>query len=546
MYKISISNKGIETVIHYPSADTSMPKILNQRLNKKRGQAGSLSFSILPNNVGYNILTRMATLVTVTDIRDNKEIFSGRIYSVKSSMDSGGLFKKEIVCEGEMNYLHDTVVHSTIYEDKTPLDMITTFLNAHNSSVEEYKKIYVGNINVDDWLFFTANLETTLDAIIKYVYNEELGYLQLRKVNGIKYLDYIKTTTDKIVNIELTKNMMDLIENDDKDFGTRIVPVGANNLTIENVNGGLNYLEDARAVSEFGIIYKTVEFKDIETDIELKSQCLSQLSSYTTVKKSLEVGALDLATLANTSIDMLDENTSVHMINSVMNIDETWKVIEYDVDLTEVWQPKLTLSNKAITLSGTLNSLLGGMVRNDGDYNGIQIGDSFGLRIKNDLVKILLNAKEGISIENGVKKVFYLDLNGKLIAVDITAENMTANRGTFNDILTNNMIATLMKTSNTSNYMILYDQYIEFYHQSQLRMTVGFDGVNNLPSIKLYGENGVDVSGTISAGSHMASLGGNWTIENDSSLNVYGATNLAAKQELNELWINCINTFVIK
>ncbi|MCB2300660.1 phage tail protein [Clostridium tagluense] len=546
MYKISIFNKGVETVINYPSADTSMPKILNQKLNKKRGQAGSLSFSILTNNAGYNLVTRIATLITVIDVRDNKEVFSGRIYSIKSSMDNSGLFKKEIVCEGEMNYLHDTVVHSIIYEDKTPLDMITTFLNAHNSSVEEYKKIYVGNINVDDWLFFTANLETTLDAIIKYVYNEELGYLQLRKVNGIKYLDYIKTTTDKIVNIELTKNMMDLIENDDKDFGTRIVPVGANNLTIENVNAGLNYLEDTRAVSEFGIIYKTVEFKDIETDIELKSQCLSQLSSYTTVKKSLEVGALDLATLANTSADMIDENTSVHMINSVMGVDETWKVVEYDVDLTEAWQPKLTLSNKAITLSGTLNSLLGGMVRNDGDYNGVQVGDSFGLRIKSDLVKILLNAKEGISISNNEKKVFYVNTEGNLIANNIVANDMKANRGVFNDIVTNNMIAKLMKTSSTTNYMILYDQYIEFYHQSQLRMSVGFDGVNNLPAIKLYGENGVEVAGTISAGSHMSSLGGNWTIENDSSLSVYGTTNLATKQELNELWINCMNTFVIK
>lgn len=501
MYKIRLWNKGIETIINYPSADATS-KVLNPKLNKKRGQAGSLSFTILTNNIGYNLITRMATLVTVTDIRDNKEVFNGRVYALKSGMDSNGLFKKDIVCEGEMNYLHDTVVDSVIYEDKTPIEMITTFLNAHNNSVEEYKKIYLGNVDVADWIFCTTNLETTLDAIIKFVYKEELGYLQLRKVNNIKYLDYVKNTTDKIINVELTKNMMDLIQNDDKDFGTRIVPVGANGLTIENVNGGLNYLEDTQAVTNCGIIYKTVEFKNIETDTELKAQCMGQISNYTTPKKSLEVGAIDLATLSNTSVDMIDENTSVHMVNSVMQINETWKVVEYDVDLNEVWQPRLTLSNKAISLTGTLNSMLGGMVRDDGDYNGVQVGHSFGLRIKNDLVKILLNAKEGISIENGNKKIFYVDTNGVLRAVD----------GIFDNITANNMIANLMRTSNTSSYIIMHDQYIEFYKNSEKIMQMGFDPLNNLPSVKFFNDNtgvqgngiGLYGSGQLSALGEMA------------------------------------------
>jgi len=510
MYKISIFNKNIETVIHYPDTNKETPKILTKHMNKKRGQAGSLTFTIYPNNPGYNLLTRMATLVVITDIRDNKEVFSGRVFTNKNSMDNAGLFKKEIICEGELNYLHDTVVDSAIYEDKTPVQLLQVFLDAHNSKVEDYKKIFLGKVDVDDWLFCTTNLETTLNAITKFIYNVELGYLQLRKVNGIKYLDYLKATTDKVVDIVLTQNMLDLIQTDDADFGTRIVPLGANSMTIENVNSGLNYLENAESVAQYGIIYKTVEFKDITDDAELKNQCLLQLDSYTKPKKSLVVSTLDLATLSNTSENMIDENTSVHMVNQVMGIDETWKSIEYDVDLSTLWSPKLTLSNKGITLTGTLSSLIGSMVRNDGDYNGVQIGDAFGLRIKNDLVKVLLNAKEGISIENDTTKVFYVDLNGKLVAVDITANNMTAEGGTFNNIIANNvtanngiynnitatnMIATLMKTSNTTTYILMHDQYMEFYRNAEKTMEIGYNNNDGMPGIKFFDGSDIAANG---------------------------------------------------
>lgn len=470
MYKITLINGSIETVIHYP---TEQLKVINPRLNKARGQAQQLIFSIYPNNPGYNILTRFATRVIVMDIRDNTEVFSGRVYTVKRTMNKDGLWK-DVICEGELNYLHDTVQDSVIYEDKTAKEMLQIFLDYHNSQVEDYKKIYVGNVTVDDWIFCTTNNETTLEAITKYIYDENLGYLQLRKENGIKYLDYIKTTADKVVEVSLGKNLLDMIQTDDQDFGTRIVPVGANGLTIDNVNGGKKYLEDPAAVAKYGIIYKTVQFKDIDNDIELKNQCEAQLSTYTSPKQSLEISALDLATIANVSTDMIDENTSVHLINPLMGIDEIWKVVEYDVDLNEAYNPKLTISNKTLTLTNTLSSIVGSMVRNDGNYNGVQFGDSFGIRIKKDDVVLTLNAKDCISIVNALKKVFYVDENGNIVANNAVLNDVTANRGIYKDITTENMVAKEMRTSNTSNYMIHHDQYIDFYNNGEKVLSMGF------------------------------------------------------------------------
>lgn len=417
MYEIILINGATETIIHYPNPDKNVPKVVNPHINKSRGQAQQLNFNIYPNNKGFNLLIRMATRVKVIDLRDNSETFAGRVYTTKFSFNDKGLYK-EVICEGELNYLQDTVQDSVIYEDKTAQEMLQIFLDYHNSQIEDYKKIQLGNVTVDDWIFCTTNNETTLEAITKYVYNEKLGYLQLRKENEINYLDYLKTTSDKIINVTLGQNFLDLIQTDDQVFGTRIVPVGADGLTIDNVNGGKKYLEDVDAVKKYGIIYKTVEFSDIDDDTELMKQCKAQLSSYTSPKQSLELNVVDLASLADTSTDMIDETTSVHITNPLMGIDETWKVVEYDTDLNEVYKPKVILSNKALSLTNSLSSIVGSMVRNDDTYNGVQIGDSFGIRVKKDNVILLLNAKEGISITNDGVKVFYVDTQGHLNIVN--------------------------------------------------------------------------------------------------------------------------------
>jgi len=417
MYQIILINGSIETTIHYPSPDNNIPKVISPHINKARGQAQQLNFSIYPNNPGFNLLVRMATRVKVIDLRDNTEIFAGRVYTAKFAFGDKAIYK-EVVCEGELNYLQDTVQDSVIYEDKTAQEMLQIFLDYHNSQIEDYKKIQLGNVTVTDWIFCTTNNETTLECITKYVYNEDLGYLQLRKENGINYLDYLAITNDKIIDVTLGQNLLSLIQTDDQTFGTRIVPIGANGLTINNVNDGKKYLEDADAVAKYGFIYKTVEFSDVDDDTELKSQCEAQLSSYTSPKQSLELDVVDLASLANVSTDMIDETTSVHITNFLMGIDETWKVVEYDTDLNEVYKPKVTLSNKAPSLTNSLSSIVGSMVRNEGIYDGVQIGDSFGLRIKKGDVMLLLNAKDGISITNGDVKVFYIDSKGHLNIVN--------------------------------------------------------------------------------------------------------------------------------
>ncbi|WP_195510106.1 phage tail protein [Clostridium tyrobutyricum] len=438
MYKISIINDNVETIVHYP--DPEAPKIIDSKLNMKRSQAGSLSFTLYPNNPGYDLVHRFTTKVKVTDVRDNTDIFTGRVLTSVNEMADGGLVTKEVICEGAMNYLNDTRVGSEIYEDKTPQEVITEFLNAHNNSgIEDYKKVYPGTINVEDWLFFTSDFETTLEAIQKYVYNENKGTLLYRTENGVNYLDYLSTPPqDKIVEVNLGENLKSLSVDDSSVFGTRIIPVGANGLTIENVNDGKNYLEDPVARSKYGVIYQKADYSDIEDDEQLKTECEADLSQYTQPTGSLEMSALDLSTLSGIPMDSIDISTSVHIVCPLLGVDDIYKVVGMDVDLTQPWNPSLTLSNKPSSIESSINDIQSDNITRMATYGGVQLGYRFGIRVvsHDKSVEILINGQEGFRItKDGVQK-FYIDTDGN-VTLDgiqkITKNGKTIIENTEND-----------------------------------------------------------------------------------------------------------------
>lgn len=417
MYSVTLINDNTETIIHYP--DPEAPKVIEPKINFKRSQAGSLSFTIYPNNLGYNLINRFITKVKVTDTRDNKDIFIGRVFTAVNGMADSGMLTKDVVCEGAMNYLNDTRVGSEIYEDKTAQEVILDFLNAHNNSgIEDYKKVYPGVINVEDWLFFTSDFETTLEAIQKYVVNENKGILQFRTESGINYLDYLSNPPqDKIVEVNLGENLKTLSVDDSSVFGTRIIPVGANGLTIENVNDGKNYLEDPIARSKYGVIYQKAGYSDIEDDEQLKTECQADLSQYTQPTGSIEMSALDLSTLTGIPADSIDITTSMHIVCPILGVDDIYKVAEMDIDLTQPWNPALTLSNKPTELESSINDMQSDNITRMGTYGGVQLGYRYGLRVvsRDKSVEILINGQDGFKITKDNVQKFYIDTDGNLV-----------------------------------------------------------------------------------------------------------------------------------
>ena len=118
-----------------------------------------------------------------------------------------------------------------------------------------------------------------------------------------------------------------------------------------------------------------------------------------------------------------------------MAVNDIYKVVELSLDLLTPYNPTLTIANKPIKLTNTISDLRKSSLQDDGIYNNVQIGRSFGIRAVRSDNKVIttMNATDGISIENQTKKVFYVDTDGNLVCNDITANDIKANGGTYTD-----------------------------------------------------------------------------------------------------------------
>lgn len=390
MYKFSIFNDAIKTDIHYPTTDEEAPHIF--KINKKESdsQADSLTFTILQNNPGYDSLYELKTLIQAFDIRDNTISFDGRILSVSKKMDTTGAFYKEVVAEGSLNYLVDTTTRKKTYELQTPIHIITDLLTMHNSKVDAARQISVGKIEIENATTISVNYQSTLSAI--QLINKNLGgHFVIRLENGVRYLDYYDTLNTNII-IQMGENMKDmLIENDLTGIGTRIVPVGKDELSIESVNNGKDYIDNVDAIAVYGVMEKPAKYNDIEDPTQLMAQTLQDLNTYATPKQTLECSALDLSVLSNNSEGQFTINRSIRIINPVMNIDAYYEIIETDRDMLNAQSVKLVISNKPDRLSGQIiefnntKNLVDNVTTKDGKMNTYWL-DGVINALKNQLV----------------------------------------------------------------------------------------------------------------------------------------------------------------
>jgi hypothetical protein len=438
VYKVSVFNNGVETVIRYPSSDPEDPQVNKLPFKESLSVVDTLSFALYTNNPGYNKVYELTTKVKVIDMRDNSIRFTGRVLSIDDKMDNDGTVYKDVTCEGALSYLNDTKQRGSTITDSTVAGFLNQMLSIHNSKVEDSKKIYVGNVNVQttNYVVHSCNYKSTLAELL-LTRDDIGGDIRIREVTGLLYLDWLQSFTNTTIDVELGTNMKDMVIS--KDFttiGTRIVPLGANNLTIETVNNGVDYIEDNVSKNLYGVIEKTVEYNDIADAALLKSTCIADISKHTQPTYVLQCDALDLSFLTNQKTEQFTLGAKLHIVNPIMGVDAVYTIVELDADLLTPYNPKLTISNKPDSIAVQINDLRNSSIQNNGVYNNVQIGSAFGIRAVRSDNKVIttINATEGMTIQNNNKKVFSIDLDGNIVVNDITANDITANGGDFNDI----------------------------------------------------------------------------------------------------------------
>lgn len=428
-YKICIYNEGTETEIHYPTAEKEAPHLDKMDLKEKDNDVDSFSFSIPVNNQGYNLLNDYKTKVKIIDTADNSVRFTGRILNPTESMDSNG-FYKSVPCESALAYLLDSNARTTAILGDNLSGALAKLLVMHNNAVEADKQIQLGTVDINlNNIVYGCNFEPVLNAVLNILKNVKEYHLRVRETNGVLYLDCLQSLTSNVVDIRLGENMKELIKSKDiSQLATRIIPLGANNLDISSANNGVDYIEDETAKAIYGVIEKTVSYSDITDAATLKSTATADISNYTQPLLTLQVDALDLSKLTRIKANEFVKGMSLHIINPVMAIDTVVKIVECDVDLTKEYNPKLTLSNIPQTMQDIVSWLQNSSLGNDSTHRGVQVGDSFGVRIAGDKNITLLSGDtfEMLRKLDNVK-VLYFDEDGNINGNDCIFNNMKIN-----------------------------------------------------------------------------------------------------------------------
>ena len=356
MYEVKIINNKEETIINSVGASQYVPRITG---SCKFGinTIDSFTFTIFPNNDGYNLIYPLKTLVEVKNLNTNNVEFEGRVLLQTPKMDNNGIIYKTVVCESYLGYLNDSVQSYETISGVSAEELFKKIINNHNSQVENSKKFIIGEIkigtsssdNEDRYL----NYEKTFDSVNKNLIERFGGELRVRKAGDNIYIDYIKEIGEKKNTVIALANNLIAIEQekDPSEIITRLIPVGAKlensdeRLTITSINGGINYVEDEEAIKEFGVIVDTVNFDDITEAIELLNKAKSYLKENNKIKKKYKIDALDLSTI-DLNFDSFEVGNKYRVINPLMNIDEELRIIEKTLDINSPQNSSLTFGDK--------------------------------------------------------------------------------------------------------------------------------------------------------------------------------------------------------
>lgn len=361
MFIVTITNGAENTIIHSDGTD----RISGGKVAKSINAVDSFSFTIYPNNAGYDLLKPLTTAVKVYDESTDKDIFIGRVLKCPDSMDERGLICRKVTCEGRLGWLYDSVQPYAEYKVVGIRTVLSSFLSKHNAQVGTDKRIELGQVTVtaSNNYTYTANWDKTMNVIADKLIGKFGGEIQLRDKDGKVYLDYLENIghgTD--TTIELAVNLKTISrEVDETAVITRLYPLGAKltdsekRLTIGTVNGGKDYIEDSSLIAKYGVISGPQIWDDVTLASNLLSKGKEYLKSVNRAKVQYQITALDLSRI-DKHIEQFELGCWYRVKNSLMGIDEDLRIVGISIDLDNPQASQLTFGDRFETLSGFMTA----------------------------------------------------------------------------------------------------------------------------------------------------------------------------------------------
>lgn len=350
LYNIPISRSYKDNVLTDPSVTVEM------------GKAGSFEFTVNPTHPYYHSFAQMKTIMRVE--YDGDTIFRGRVLTIDNTLSG----TKRIHCEGDLAFLLDSIQESTKEADRSSVTLnayIKSILSNHNSQVRDISADEKKEVDPEDkvinagWIpngypdsignsqkidntsdkYGSGSREQSMNAL-ETLGKRYGGYFRTRYVNGKCYFDWMRNWFRRDLSnsqpISVTQNMIDTQTNAEVDnIFTALIPIGSSEgkeVTIEgykeNIHGKNKrilvpqltkvYSADelsrgfsskdlfANAIKQFGIIYKTQNFSNADTQEKLWEYACDWIkNNYIGGTVSFDLTAVDMHHIDNTVVKYL-------------------------------------------------------------------------------------------------------------------------------------------------------------------------------------------------------------------------------------------------
>ena len=341
-------------------------KIFSPSLDFELNKTGSFSFTLYPDHPYYGSIQKLKSIITV--YQEDYLLFRGRVLD-----DEIGFYnERKVTCEGELAFLLDSIKRPYDFTGSVA-EYLALLLDSHNAQVDETKRFTLGNVTVTDPNDYIVRSNIDYTDTWKEMNDKLLtllgGFLSVRHADGVAYLDYLADfALLSPQKIEFGKNLLDqkrIIKG--ADVATVVIPLGAKlkdaegkdtdkRLTIESVNGGADFIEDAAAISQYGTIVKTVIFDDVTIAENLKAKGQAYLSSLVKLPESIELTAADLATVS-TAFSSFHLGTYVDVVSKPHGLNQKFLVRKLSINLLDPAANKLTLGGVFEGLAVSLKGL---------------------------------------------------------------------------------------------------------------------------------------------------------------------------------------------
>lgn len=354
--------------IYNPVAADTLP-VMDPSLSVELNKAGSASFTLPPNHPFYNNLPKLASWITIQD--QNSILWRGRV------LDSTDDNKKNrnFIAEGQLAILNDSIIRPYSYTG-TVRNYLAFLINQHNEQqTDPHKKITLGTVNVTSPEGSTIKRKSTQYASAWNEINSNLigplgGYLiPSYNSDGSLSVSYRETPGDLgSQDIRFGENIVDFSRFvTATDVFTVLIPTGKTEsettsdtttsrsnevLTIESVNGGLDYIRNDGAVRLFGEIWREHNWSYISSASELKAAGLKYLADNISAAITINIDAIDLH-LLNVNVQAIKLGSLHNVIANEYDVNDQYYCSKIEYHFNNPGQNRYTFG----TLQQTLTEL---------------------------------------------------------------------------------------------------------------------------------------------------------------------------------------------